>query len=146
MGWDGDGIAQAAQHVFQWQQRLLPKSQDNGFRGRCQHRALGRLGPHRRIGASAVVVRSRHLATAFGGRPERAARDRVLMRAAALRHIDLTSFVTQSALREAEAVIAEADVIKVSERDFARVHQLLDSPPQPNAKLRAAAAALPKSL
>jgi uncharacterized protein (DUF1778 family) len=67
-----------------------------------------------------------------------------LMRAAALRHTDLTSFVTQTALRE--AVIAEADVVKASERDFARILQLLDNPPKPNARLRAAAAALPKDL
>jgi uncharacterized protein (DUF1778 family) len=69
-----------------------------------------------------------------------------LLRAAALRHTDLTSFVTQSALREAETVIAESDVIKVSERDFNRILALLDNPPKPNAKLRAAAAALPKTL
>lgn len=69
-----------------------------------------------------------------------------LLRAAALRHTDLTSFVTQSALREADAVIAEADVVKTSERDFAHILHLLDNPPKPNAKLRAAAAALPKSL
>jgi len=69
-----------------------------------------------------------------------------LLRAAALRHTDLTSFVTQSALREAESVIAESDVIKVSERDFNRILTLLDNPPKPNAKLRAAAAALPKTL
>lgn len=69
-----------------------------------------------------------------------------LLRAAALRHTDLTSFVTQSALREAETVIAEADAIKVSERDFSRILELLDNPPKPNAKLRAAAKALPKTL
>ncbi|EXL04909.1 DUF1778 domain-containing protein [Aquamicrobium defluvii] len=69
-----------------------------------------------------------------------------LLRAAALRHTDLTSFVTQSALREAESVIAESDAIKVSERDFNRILELLDNPPKPNAKLRAAAAALPKTL
>ncbi len=69
-----------------------------------------------------------------------------LLRAAALRHTDLTSFVTQSALREAESVIAEADAIKVSERDFDRILELLDNPPKPNAKLRVAAAALPKAL
>ncbi len=69
-----------------------------------------------------------------------------LLRAAALRHTDLTSFVTQSALREAESVIAEADAIKVSERDFDRILELLDNPPKPNAKLRAVAAALPKAL
>ncbi|MCP1845839.1 uncharacterized protein (DUF1778 family) [Bradyrhizobium sp. USDA 4524] len=69
-----------------------------------------------------------------------------LMRAAALRHTDLTSFVTQSALREADAVIADADVVKVSERDFARILDLLDNPPKANAKLRAAASSLPKDL
>ena len=68
-----------------------------------------------------------------------------LLRAAALRHTDLTSFVTQSALREAESVIAESDAIKVSERDFNRILALLDNPPKPNAKLRAAAAALPNA-
>ena len=69
-----------------------------------------------------------------------------LMRAAALRHTDLTNFVTQSALREAEAVIAEADVIRASDRDFARILELLENPPKPNDRLRAAAAALPKGL
>lgn len=69
-----------------------------------------------------------------------------LMRAAALRHTDLTSFVTQSALREAEAVIAEADVIRASDRDFSRILELLENPPKPNDRLHAAAAALPKSL
>lgn len=69
-----------------------------------------------------------------------------LMRAAALRHTDLTSFVTQSALQAADAVIAEAETIKLSERDFARVLDMLDNPPKASARLLAAAAALPKSL
>lgn len=76
-------------------------------------------------------------------RPEVKAR---LVRAASLRNTDLTSFVTQSALREAEAVIHEAEVIKVSERDFMRIMELLENPPAPNAKLRAAALALPDSI
>ena len=76
-------------------------------------------------------------------RPEVKARP---MRAAALRHTDLTSFVIQSALREVETVHAEADALEVSERDFGRIVELLDNPPKPNAKLRAAAAALPKTL
>ncbi|NGO55538.1 DUF1778 domain-containing protein [Allomesorhizobium camelthorni] len=67
-----------------------------------------------------------------------------LLRAAALRNTDLTSFVTQSALREAETVIAEAEAIRASERDFTRILDLLDNPPKPNDRLRAAAAALPK--
>jgi uncharacterized protein (DUF1778 family) len=66
-----------------------------------------------------------------------------LVRAAALRNTDLTSFVTQSALREAEAVIHAAELVQVSERDFTRIMDLLENPPAPNAKLRAAAQALP---
>ena len=76
-------------------------------------------------------------------RPEVKAR---LVRAAALRNTDLTNFVTQSALREAEAVIHEAEVIKVSERDYMRILELLENPPKPNAKLKAAIAALPATL
>jgi len=73
-------------------------------------------------------------------RPEQKA---VLVRAAALRNTDLTDFVLQLALREAAAVIEAADQLKVSERDSLRVLALLENPPPPNAKLRAAAAALP---
>lgn len=69
-----------------------------------------------------------------------------LLRAAALRNTDLTNFVTQSALREAEAVIEEAETIKVSKRDHLRILELLENPPKPNAKLRAAIAGLPDSL
>ncbi|MGO4438934.1 type II toxin-antitoxin system TacA family antitoxin [Rhizobium sp. RAF56] len=68
-----------------------------------------------------------------------------LVRAAALRNTDLTNFVTQSSLREAEAVIKEAEAIKVSERDYLRILDLLENPPAPNEKLLAAALALPKS-
>ena len=67
-----------------------------------------------------------------------------LVRAAALRHTDLTEFVTQSALREAESVIAAAEVVTLSERDSLRVLNLLEHPPAPNARLRAAIAAMPK--
>ncbi len=69
-----------------------------------------------------------------------------LVRAAALRDTDLTSFVTQSALREAEAVIEAAELVRLSARDHARVLDLLENPPKPNAKLRAAIAALPDTL
>jgi len=74
-------------------------------------------------------------------RPEQKA---TLMRAAALRHTDLTDFVTQSALREATAVIEAAEHIKLSERDSLLVLDMLENPPAPNAKLRAAIAAMPK--
>ena len=67
-----------------------------------------------------------------------------LIRAAALRHTDLTSFVLEPALREAEAVIAESERVVLSERDSLLVLNLLENPPAPNAKLRAAIAAMPK--
>ena len=69
-----------------------------------------------------------------------------LMRAAVLRRTDLTDFVTQTALREADAVIAAAEVVTLSERDSQRVLDLLENPPQPNAKLRAAIAAMPNAI
>lgn len=69
-----------------------------------------------------------------------------LVRAAALRNTDLTNFVTQTALREAEAVIEAAEIVRLTARDHARVLELLENPPKPNAKLRAAIAALPDTL
>ncbi len=69
-----------------------------------------------------------------------------LVRAAALRNTDLTNFVTQTALREAEAVIEAAEVVRLTARDHARVLELLENPPKPNAKLRAAIVALPDTL
>jgi len=68
-----------------------------------------------------------------------------LLRAASLRNTDLTDFVLRLALREADAVIDEAERVNVSRRDQARVMDLLENPPAPNDKLRAAAAALPRS-
>lgn len=72
-------------------------------------------------------------------RPEEKA---TLMRAVALKHTDLTAFVLHHALRAAKAVIEEAEHVAVSERDSLRVSSLLEHPPAPNAKLRAAARAL----
>jgi uncharacterized protein (DUF1778 family) len=69
-----------------------------------------------------------------------------LTRAANLNHVDLTSFVTQAALREADAVIAAAEQIKLAEDNYLRVLALLENPPAPNDKLLAAAKALPKSV
>ena len=73
-------------------------------------------------------------------RPEQKA---TLMRAAALKNTDLTDFVLQPALREAEAIIEAADHVKLSERDRLMVLELLENPPEANAKLRAAAMAMP---
>jgi len=75
-------------------------------------------------------------------RPEQKA---TLVRAAALRHTDLTDFVLQPALREAKKVIEEAERIMLSERDSLMVLKLLEKPPAPNARLRKALASLPKA-
>jgi uncharacterized protein (DUF1778 family) len=74
-------------------------------------------------------------------RPEEKA---LLLRAVALNHTDLTDFVVRHALRAARAVIEEADHLKLSGRDSLRVLDLLENPPAPNTRLRAAARALPK--
>ena len=74
-------------------------------------------------------------------RPEHKA---TLMRAAALRNTDLTDFIVQLAMREAKTVIEEAERIRLSERDSLLVLDLLENPPKPNARLRAAISAMPK--
>ena len=66
------------------------------------------------------------------------------LRAVALNHTDLTDFVIRHALRAAMAVIEEADHVRLCERDSLRVLDLLEHPPAPNRRLRAAARALPK--
>jgi uncharacterized protein (DUF1778 family) len=74
----------------------------------------------------------------------RAEQKATLMRAAALRHTDLTDFVLQPALREAQAVIEESERTVLSERDSLLVLKMLENPPAPNRRLRAAIAAMPK--
>jgi uncharacterized protein (DUF1778 family) len=73
-------------------------------------------------------------------RPEQKA---ALVRAAALRNTDLTDFVLQPALREAAAIIEAAEHVSLSERDSLLVLELLENPPPANARLRAAAKAMP---
>jgi uncharacterized protein (DUF1778 family) len=53
----------------------------------------------------------------------------LLSRAAALQHEDLTGFILRTVLERVE----------LSERDSVRVLELLENPPKPSAKLRAAA-------
>jgi uncharacterized protein (DUF1778 family) len=67
----------------------------------------------------------------------------LLMRAVAYEHTDLTDFVLRNALQAAKAVIAQAEQVLLSERDSLRVLDVLENPPAPNAKLLAAAHALP---
>jgi uncharacterized protein (DUF1778 family) len=74
----------------------------------------------------------------------RAEEKAILLRAVALKHTDLTEFVIRHALRAAKAVIEEADRVHLSERDSLRVLALLEHPPAPNARLLAAAEALPE--
>jgi len=74
-------------------------------------------------------------------RPEQKA---TLLRAVALQHTDLTEFVLHHALHAARQVIEEAEQVQLSPRDSLRVLELLEHPPAPNARLRAAARALPK--
>jgi predicted N-acetyltransferase YhbS len=57
---------------------------------------------------------------------------------------DLRAAVDVVHLREAESVIAAAEVVTLSERDSLRVLNPLERPPAPNAQLRAAIAAMPK--
>lgn len=68
----------------------------------------------------------------------------LLLRAVALEQTDLTDFVISHALEAAKAVIEEADRVQLSARDTLRVLELLENPPAPNAKLRAAARRLPR--
>jgi uncharacterized protein (DUF1778 family) len=74
----------------------------------------------------------------------RAEEKALLMRAVALKHTDLTDFVLRNAVLAAKAVIDEADRVRLSQRDSLRVLNLLENPPAPNAKLLAAARALPR--
>ena len=75
-------------------------------------------------------------------RPEQKA---TLIRAAALKNTDLTDFVVQNALREAQTVIEDAERLVLSERDSLLVLKLLEDPPAANARLRAAISAMPKT-
>ena len=68
----------------------------------------------------------------------------LLLRAVALKHTDLTDFVIRHALRAARGVIAEAEQVQLSKKDSLRVLELLENPPAPNARLIAAAQALPR--
>lgn len=75
-----------------------------------------------------------------------AAEKSLLLRAAALQHINLTEFVMRIVVDAARDVIEQNERVELSERDSLQVLQLLDDPPAPNKKLLAAAFALPKPL
>lgn len=65
----------------------------------------------------------------------------LLTRAAALEHVDLTSFVLRAAVPTAREVVARMEQVMLSERDSVRVLELLENPPRPSTKLAAAAKA-----
>ena len=67
----------------------------------------------------------------------------LLVRAVSYTHTDLTDFVLKNALEAAKTVIAQNEQASLSERDSLRVLDALENPPTPNAKLLAAAHALP---
>jgi uncharacterized protein (DUF1778 family) len=62
-------------------------------------------------------------------------------RAAALKRLDLTSYILSAVLPKADADIAEAERLVLSERDSLRVLTLLETPPPPSGKLVRAAKA-----
>lgn len=69
----------------------------------------------------------------------------MLARAAALEHTDVTGFILRSALPAAREAIDRAERLRLSERDSLRILDLLDNPPQPNARLLEAARALARN-
>lgn len=65
----------------------------------------------------------------------------LLLRAAALERLDLTSFVMRAALPEAEGVIAARETVELTGRDSLHVLELLENPPLPSPRLIAVAKA-----
>lgn len=61
-----------------------------------------------------------------------------LCRAAELTGATVNQFLVQSALKEAQAVIEREEVIRLSPRDWEWLIGLIENPPKPNAKLKAA--------
>lgn len=66
-----------------------------------------------------------------------------LLRAVALAHTDMTDFILRNALLAADEVIDQAERMVLSARDTRLWLDLLDNPPKANARLIAAAKALP---
>ncbi len=64
---------------------------------------------------------------------------RLLAAAAAHERLDVTTFIMRSALPAAREIVDRAERIVLSERDSARVLELLESPPKPTPALVAAA-------
>jgi uncharacterized protein (DUF1778 family) len=65
----------------------------------------------------------------------------VIARAAALERVDLTGFILRHILPEAQAGVARAEHLALSEKDSLRILNLLDNPPAPTDRLIRAAKA-----
>lgn len=65
-----------------------------------------------------------------------------LMRAAALECISLEDFILRNALIAADAVIEKSEHLTLDEEQVRFMVDLLDDPPEPNARLLAAARAV----
>jgi uncharacterized protein (DUF1778 family) len=61
-----------------------------------------------------------------------------LCRAAELSGATVNQFLIQAALKEAQTVIEREDIIRLSPRDWNWLLDLMENPPEPNAKLKAA--------
>jgi uncharacterized protein (DUF1778 family) len=61
-----------------------------------------------------------------------------LCRAAELSGATVNQFLVQSALKEAQAVIEREEVIRLSARDWNWLLDLMEHPPKPSSKLKAA--------
>jgi uncharacterized protein (DUF1778 family) len=64
---------------------------------------------------------------------------RILTAAAAYERLDVASFIMRNVLPAARDVVSRAERIVLSERDTARVLELLEHPPRPTPALEAAA-------
>ncbi len=61
-----------------------------------------------------------------------------LCRAAELTGATVNQFLVQAAMKEAQEVIEREEVIRLSPRDWNWLLDLMEDPPEPNAKLKAA--------
>ena len=64
---------------------------------------------------------------------------RLLAVAAAHERLDVTSFILRNVLPAARDIVDRSERIRLSERDSARVLELLENPPKPKTALLAAA-------
>jgi uncharacterized protein (DUF1778 family) len=61
----------------------------------------------------------------------------VLRRAAEVRHTSMSQFVLEASLNEADRILAQESVLKVSAEEYDWVCQLMDQPPRDLPRLRA---------